>query len=525
MSGADVSGPEVGIPDVLPIRHALFSLSDRTGADALAQALVARGATVWATEGTAKALVGAGIETRAVSELVGQGAWLGGRVKTLHPSLLGGVLARRAEPRDMADLAERGIPAFDLVACTLYPFESLAADAPWEQVVETIDVGGVTLLRAAAKNARDVAVLSGIDQYGDALVALEAHGGVPRALRQAWAQAAFERTALYDAAIAARFTRAQGEDELPAAWVRGFRRARTLRYGENPHQDAALYVDGAAATLAVDAVLEGKELSYNNLVDLDAAMALVSEFAGPACGIVKHNEPAGVGRGAGALEAFTRAFEADALSAFGGVVAFNVEVDARAAEALAKPFLECVTAPGFAPAALDLLRAKKNLRLVRAQPPVPTRWEARALGDGLLVQGVRADAPGIKLEVVSDRAPTPEEMEALLFAWSVVGRARSNAIVIARADRTLGVGSGQTSRIDAVEVALLKARRSGHATEGAVLASDGFFPFGDWVAPARAAGITAAIQPGGSMRDAESIEACNQAGIALVMTGRRLFRH
>ncbi len=512
-------------PDGLAVRHALFSLFDRAGAGELAAALVARGATVWATEGTAKALAETGIEARAVSDLVGQGAWLGGRVKTLHPTLLGGVLARRAEPQDMADLAAREIPAFDLVVCTLYPFEALPADAPWGQVIETIDIGGVTLLRAAAKNAEDVAVLSSPAQYDDALAALEAHGGLPRALRLGWAQAAFERTALYDAAIAARFARANAGEELPGAWVRGYRRARTLRYGENPHQDAALYTGAGSGAHVVDAVLEGKELSYNNLVDLDAAVALVSEFTGPACVVVKHNEPAGVGLGARALDAFTRAFEADALSAFGGVVAFNVEVDAATAEALAKPFLECVAAPSFAPAALDTLRAKKNLRLVRAHAPAPARWEARALGDGLLVQGVRAGAPGLKLEVVTRRAPTPEEMEAMLFAWTVVGRARSNAIVIARAQQTLGVGSGQTSRIDAVEVALLKARRSGHDTAGAVLASDGFFPFGDWVEPARAAGITAAIQPGGSVRDAESIAACDQAGMALVMTGRRLFRH
>jgi phosphoribosylaminoimidazolecarboxamide formyltransferase / IMP cyclohydrolase len=506
------------------VKNALFSLSDRAGAEGLAAALVERGATVWATEGTAQALAAHGIAARAVSDLVGQGAWLGGRVKTLHPSLLGGVLARRAEEQDMADLAERGIPAFDLVVCTLYPFESLPPDASWDRAIETIDVGGVTLLRAAAKNVRDVAVLSSPAQYGDALAALAEHGGIPRALRLAWARAAFERTALYDAAIAERFAGETGPAQgPPATWVRGFRRARTLRYGENPHQEAALYV-GAGAAL-VDAVLEGKELSYNNLVDLDAATALVHEFAGPACVVVKHNEPAGVGRGARAFEAFERAFEADALSAFGGVVAFNVEVDAETAVALAKPFLECVAAPSFAPVALDTLRAKKNLRLVRAHAPSPARWEARALGDGVLVQGVRADAPGLKLEVATHRAPTPEEMEALLFAWTVVGRARSNAIVIARVDRTLGVGSGQTSRIDAVEVALLKARRSGHDTHGAVLASDGFFPFGDWVEPARAAGITAAIQPGGSMRDAESVAACDQAGIALVMTGRRLFKH
>ena len=491
------------------MKHALLSLSDRTGAAALARGLAERGVTLWATEGTAAALNAEGIATRAVSELVGEGAWLGGRVKTLHPSLLGGVLARRFEARDMQDLAERKVPAFDLVACTLYPFESLPDDAPWERVIETIDVGGVTLLRAAAKNCRDVAVLSDPSQYEEAL------GTIDDALRRKWAREAFERVALYDVAIARRFS----GDGLPAAWLAGLKRARTLRYGENPHQEAALY------GVEVEAVLEGRELSYNNLVDLDAAAALVHEFKGPSCVVVKHNEPSGVGLGARALEAFTRAFEADALSAFGGVVAFNCEVDAPAAEALSKPFLECVAAPSFQPAAVELLRTRKNLRVVRTPGRSEPRWQARPLSEGALVQGVRADAPGMKLEVVTRRKPSPEEMAALLFAWTVVGRARSNAIVIARADRTVGIGSGQTSRIDAVEVALMKARRSGHDTRGAVLASDGFFPFGDWVAPAAAAGITCAIQPGGSMRDPESIEACDAAGLAMVLTGVRMFRH
>ncbi len=512
--------------DILPIRHALFSLSDRAGAADLARELAARGATIWATEGTARALAAAGVATRAVSELVGQGAWLGGRVKTLHPSLLGGVLARRDVPDDMRDLAARSIPAFDLVVCTLYPFESLPEGADWPTAVETVDVGGVTLLRAAAKNIEGVAVLSAPAQYPALVAALAAHGGAPRALRLAWAGEAFARTARYDAAIAARYARERGESGPPATWVEAHGRVRALRYGENPHQEAALYAPvGAPGEGSVDAVLEGKELSFNNLVDLEAAVALANDFKGPACAVVKHNEPSGVGVGARAAEAFERAFEADALSAFGGVVAFNVEVDVETARALARPFLECVAAPAFADAALDVLRARKNLRLVRAAAPAPARWEARPLGRGLLVQGVRDDAPALKLEVVTRRAPTPDEMEALLFAWTVVARARSNAIVIARADRTLGVGSGQTSRIDAVHLALLKARRAGHSLAGAALASDGFFPFGDWVEPAREAGLTAAIQPGGSVRDAESIEACDRAGIAMVLTGRRLFRH
>lgn len=520
------SGPGEPGPDLLPVRHALFSLSDRSGALELARTLAERGATIWATEGTATVLESGGLAVRAVSELVGQGAWLGGRVKTLHPSLLGGILARRAVGQDRLELDAAGIPLFDLVAVTLYPFEELEPSAGWARAIETIDVGGVTLLRAAAKNLDDVAVLSSPAQYAEASEALVREGGIPRTLRRRWALAAFERTAAYDAAISAWLRAREGGSpgEPPATWFESHRRLRTLRYGENPHQAAALYARTPGSRF--ESLIEGKELSYNNLLDLEAASTLVAEFPGPAAAVVKHNEPAGVGLGANALEAFTRAFEADSLSAFGGVVMLNREVDAPTAEALARPFLECVGAPSFADGALDLLRAKKNLRLVRVAPAAESdRWQARALGDELLVQGDRSDAPAMKLTVVTKRAPTPAEMEALLFAWTVAGHARSNAIVIARADRTLGIGSGQTSRIDAVQVAVLKARRSGHDTEGAVLASDGFFPFGDWVPAAREAGITAAIQPGGSLRDNESIEACDAAGIAMVITGRRMFRH
>ena len=517
-------------PDVVPVKNALLSLSDRTGAAGLARALVAAGATLWATEGTAAALAAEGVAARPVSDLVGQGAWLGGRVKTLHPALLGAVLARREVASDLADLAARDVPPLDLVVVTLYPFEDLPPGADWAKTVETIDVGGVTLLRAAAKNVRDVTVLSAPSQYARVAEAIAAHGGVPWTLRRELAHAAFERTARYDAAIASAF--AAGDDEgPPVAWGPRWTRLRTLRYGENPHQAAALYAPAGPGAVTADvaapeSLVEGKELSYNNLLDVTAAAALVGEFPGPACVVVKHNEPAGVARAERARLAFDLAFAADALSGFGGVVALNTEVDRDCAQALAEPFLECVAAPSFAAGALDVLAAKKNLRLVRIAPGAPApRWEARAVGAQLLVQGVRDDAPGLQLQVVTKRAPTPEEMDALLFAWTVVGAARSNAIVIARADRTLGIGSGQTSRIDAVEVALLKARRSGHDTAGAVLASDGFFPFADWVAPARAAGIMAAIEPGGSLRDGESIAACDEAGLALVFTGRRLFRH
>ncbi len=346
-------------PSVLAVRHALFSLSERGGAVDLARALHERGATLWATEGTASALAEAGLPARAVSDLVGQGAWHGGRVKTLHPALLGSVLARRDVPEDRADLEEREIPALDLVVVTLYAFEELPARADWPEAVERIDVGGVTLLRAAAKNVRDVAVLSSPAQYGEALEALETHGGIPSAVRRRWARAALDRTASYDAAIAGWMREREGGHGPPELWLAGYRHARTLRYGENPHQAAAFYTAaGAAGGPGLEPLIEGKELSYNNLLDLDAAIALADEFPTPACAIVKHNEPAGVGLGARPLEAFTRAFEGDPLSAFGGVVAFNREVDAETAEALARPFLECVAAPSFAQRALEALAVK-----------------------------------------------------------------------------------------------------------------------------------------------------------------------
>ena len=375
----------------------------------------------------------------------------------------------------MADLAERGIPADRSGRGARSTRSSRPRTRPGRDVVETIDIGGVTLLRAAAKNVRDVIVLSTTRAVRRGARRARGAGGLPRALRLTWARAAFARTARYDAAIAAERSRARSSRRRaaapPATWVRGFERARRLRYGENPHQPAALYAAAGAGAGIVDAVREGKELSYNNLLDLDAAIALVREFAGPACVIVKHNEPCGVGRGARAFEAFERAFEADALSAFGGIVAFNVAVDAETATALAKPFLECVAAPSFAPAALDTLRVEEEPPArARARAASPARWEARALGAGDCSSRARARTrPASSSRWRPGARRTPEEMEALLFAWTVVA-ARALERDRARARRrTLGVGSGQTSRVDAVDVALMKARRVGprHAGRGA----------------------------------------------------------
>ena len=505
---------------------ALVALSDRTGSEALVRALLAHGAAVYATTGTAAHLRAAGLEVRAAERLTHTPEFLGGRVKTLSPDLFGAILARRGHAGDERDLATRGLAPLDLVAVTLYPFEAVPRDAAWADAVEQIDVGGVALLRAAAKNFAHVAVLSAPEQYEAAVAALAA-GGSTEEERRGWAQAAFERTAEYDALISGFFA-ARAAGGPPARWVRAARRTRGLRYGENPHQEAALYTAaGAAAWWGGGAVLEGKELSYNNLVDLEAAARLAYDFDGPACAVVKHNEPSGVGLGAGPAEAYRRAVAADELSAFGGVVALNREVDAECAAAMAGLFLECVAAPAFGAAARAELGKRKNLRavVIPADALAGDGWETRELSRGLLAQRERPDAPPAEEQVVTRRAPTAAEREALAFAWKVAARARSNAVVVACADRTLGVGSGQTSRIDALHVALLKARRAGHDVRGAVLASDGFFPFADWVEVAREAGLTACVQPGGSVRDAESIAAADAAGLAMVFTGRRRFRH
>ena len=514
------------------VRSALFALSDRTGAEALAHALLERGATIYATTGTASYLKGLGLAAEPAERLTRSPEFLGGRVKTLSSDLFGAILARAGHAGDERDLAARDLPAIDLVCVTLYPFESLPRDASWEEAVEKIDVGGVALLRAAAKNFARVAVLSSPTQY-EAVRGAVAQGGTTLEARRALARAAFERTAEYDATIASFFEErasggASGESGLPDIWVRGYRRARGLRYGENPHQEAALYAEtGRAPWWTEGAVLEGKELSFNNLVDLEAGARLVYEFVRPACAVIKHNEPAGVGLGDGPLTAYRRAAAGDPLSAFGGVVAFNIEVDGETAAAMAPLFLECVAAPSFTASAREAFAKRKNLRavVIERESLAAGPWDARPLARGMLVQRVRLDAGEIQLEVKTRRAPTPDEMEALHFAWIVAGRARSNAVVVSRADGTLGVGSGQTSRIDALHVALLKAQRAGHEVRGAVLASDGFFPFADWVEVARGAGLTACIQPGGSVRDAESIAACDDAGIAMVFTGRRQFRH
>ena len=507
-------------------RAALFSLSDKSDVADFARALVAHGTRILASGGTAKHLAQAGIEVTPVEEWTGFPEILGGRVKTLHPHVHGPILARRSEPGDLATLAERGVEPIDLVAVTLYPFESRAASLDEAGAIEEIDIGGVALLRAAAKNFHDVVVIHDPALYAAVLDAYR-QGGPSLEQRRTWALATFARTARYDAAIAGELgRRVTGPDQPPAVHVVALEQVRALRYGENPHQPAALYRRvGESADLHAER--EGKELSYNNLVDLHAAVTLCAQFAGPACVIVKHGEPCGVAAAATVLTAYEEALAADAQSAFGGIVAFNRPLDGPTARQLGAQFVECVAAPQFADEAEDALKSKKNLRLVRlGAQDVTSRdpWSIRLLGRWGLVQREPTEAAP-EWRPVTRRAPTPDELEGLRFAWTVVSAARSNAAVIARGTRLVGLGSGQTSRVDAVDVALLKARRAGHDVRGSVLASDGFFPFADNIDHAAREGITAVVQPGGSVRDPEVIAGCDAHDIAMVFSGRRVFRH
>jgi phosphoribosylaminoimidazolecarboxamide formyltransferase/IMP cyclohydrolase len=509
-------------------RAALFSLSDKRGAAEFAHALAGRGTRIVASGGTARHLAAAGVAATPVEEWTGAEELLGGRVKTLHPNVHAPILARRGEPADLAELAARGLTPIDLVAVTLYPFEQRAGELDEAGAVEEIDIGGVALLRAAAKNHTDVIVLHDPAQYAEALAALESDA-VTAEQRRAWALRAFARTARYDAAIAADLGR-RGADAgaagLPPVHLLALERVRHLRYGENPHQPAALYAR-LGARAALDAWKEGRELSYNNLLDLEAAVALAGRFASPACVIVKHGQPCGAAVAPALEQAYRAALHADEQSAFGGIVAFNRPLDGATAALVAKQFAECVAAPGFTQEASEGFKSKKNLRLVRLEAhsvASADAWSIRLVGPWALLSG-EPGAPAPEWRVVTRRAPGEVEAEGLRFAWVVVAAARSNAIAIARGTTLVGLGSGQTSRVDAVDVALMKARRAGHDLRGTVLASDGFFPFADNVEHAAAAGITALVQPGGSVRDAEVVAACDERDLAMVFTDRRVFRH
>ena len=506
-------------------RAALLSLSDKTGAAEFAAVLAAGGTQILASGGTAAHLVRAGVKVTPVEDWTGFSEMLGGRVKTLHPHVHAPILARRGSPDDMAELAGKGLVPLDLVAVTLYPFEERGRSLDDAGMIEEIDIGGVALLRGAAKNHDGVIVIHDPAQYAEVAEALAR--GVTPVDRRRWALGAFTRTARYDAAIAAEIARRlSAPDEPPAMQALVLERARTLRYGENPHQQAALYVSGGAAT-GLAAHRELKELSYNNLLDLDAAVSLVGRFERPACVIVKHNQPCGAASAETPTEAYLRALAADPLSAFGGIVAFNRPLAGTTATEVAKLFVECVAFPSISPEADAVLSAKKNVRLVRlsASDLAPSaEWQLKPVGPWVLAQRNSGSKPP-PWRTVTRRAPSAAEMSALMFAWEIADAARSNAIALAMGEALIGLGSGQTSRVDAVDVALMKARRAGHDVKGSVLASDGFFPFPDGVTHAADAGVTAIVQPGGSVKDGAVIAEADRLGVAMVFTDRRVFRH
>lgn len=510
-------------------QRALISVSDKRGLLELAQGLVELGFEIVSSGGTARQIREMGFPVLDASEITGFPEILGGRVKTLHPKVHGGILAKRT-PEHLGQLAEFGIGPIDLVVVNLYPFKDTIArkDVTLDEAVEQIDVGGPTMVRAAAKNHRYVLVVVNPDRYPEVLAALRA-GSVDDRMRLALAREAFAHTAHYDSVIAGYLGEFLEDQELfPTEMALPFERKQLLRYGENPHQQAAFYKDprqrGPSVTSAVQR--HGKELSYNNILDLNAALELVREFSEPSAVIIKHNNPCGVATNESLTEAYRRAFAADEVSAFGGIVAFNRPVDPETAVEMSKIFLEAIIAPSFAPEALELLGAKKNLRLLETgdlTPLTPDWMDVRKVNGGLLVQQAdRQLMPYTDMRVVTKRAPSPEELAELSFAFKIVKHVKSNAIVVTRDRTTLGVGAGQMNRVGSARIALTQA---GERARGAVLASDAFFPFPDTVELAIQAGVTAIVQPGGSLKDQESIELADANGVAMVLTGVRHFRH
>jgi len=529
------------LPDLVPVRRALISVYDKTGVVDLGKALVRRGIEIVSTGGTRAALSAAGIASRDISDVTGFPEIMGGRVKTLHPAIHGGLLAVRDDPGHAAAMAEHGIAGIDLLVVNLYPFEDTAASGAGERtIVENIDIGGPALIRAAAKNHGYVAVAVDPADYAVLLAALDRHGGAtPLALRRGLAAKAFARTAAYDSAIAGWFGAATSET-LPAWTSYAGRLAEKLRYGENPHQSAALYVGGAKRPgVATARQVQGKQLSYNNIADTDAAYELAAEFDpddAAAVVIVKHANPCGVAVAPTLAEAYRKALRADPVSAFGGVVAMNRRLDAEAAREIVSIFTEVIVAPEADEDAFAIVAEKKNLRLLLAgslPDPLAGGQTVRAVAGGMLVQDRDAGAiSAADLKVVTKRAPTAAEIADLLFAWQVAKHVKSNAIVYAKDGATAGIGAGQMSRLDSAIIAARKAAEAaaaaglpGSLATGGVCASDAFFPFADGLIAAADAGITAVIQPGGSMRDDEVIAAANERGIAMVFTGMRHFRH
>ena len=526
--------------DLVPLKRALISVSDKTGLIDLAKALDARKVELVSTGGTARTLREAGLKVRDVSDLTGFPEMMDGRVKTLHPMVHGGLLALRDNEEHKGAMDAHGIVPIDLLVVNLYPFEAtVAKGADYAEAVENIDIGGPAMIRAAAKNHGFVSVVTDPQDYIPLLSELDAQSGKTRlAFRQTLAQAAYARTAAYDAAVSNWMAGAIGAD-TPRRRAFAGTLAQPLRYGENPHQGAAFYTDGTnRAGVATAKQWQGKELSYNNINDTDAAFELVAEFdpATPACAIIKHANPCGVATGATMAEAYSRAYDCDRTSAFGGIIALNQPLDGPTAEKIVEIFTEVVIAPGADDAARAIFAGKKNLRLLTTDglPDAGARGLAfKQVAGGFLVQNRDNGAiTPADLRVVTKRAPTDDELRDLLFAWKVAKHVKSNAIIYVRDQATVGVGAGQMSRIDSTRIAAQKARDMAQGlglpaplTQGSVVASDAFFPFADGLLAAAEAGARAIIQPGGSMRDAEVIEAADAAGLAMVFTGMRHFRH
>ena len=516
------------------IQRAILSVTDKTGLVEFAGHLHHLGVELVSTGGTARLLRDAGIPVKEISQLTGFPEMLDGRVKTLHPKVHGGILHIRDNEQHRAAVAEHGIPPIDMVVVNLYAFENTASKpgVEFHEVIENIDIGGPSMVRSAAKNFQDVAIVTSPADYEPIAREMQASGGsLSLATKWRLAQKAFALTAAYDSAIASTLERIgspegklqlSGKAEFPRNLRLSFRKAFDLRYGENPHQKAALYSDGSSGGVANGKQLQGKELSYNNIVDLQAAWDLAQEFEGPVCAIIKHTNPCGTAVGNTLADAYRRALECDPVSAFGGVIGVNRMIDAETATEMAKLFLEVIAAPGFEDAALQIFAAKKNLRLVEIVP-LKQKWVLKHVSGGVLLQDndVRplTDAD---LKVASQRKPSEGEMRDLLFAWKVCKHVKSNAILYARNGQTTGVGAGQMSRVDSARIGAMK---SVLGIKGSVAASDAFFPFPDGVEVIAEAGATAIIQPGGSVKDQEVIDTANRLGLAMVLTGVRHFRH
>jgi len=522
-------------PDSVPIRRALLSVSDKTGILDFARALQQQGVELLSTGGTYKLLVSEGIKATEIADYTGFPEMMDGRVKTLHPKVHGGILARREQ--DDAVMAEHQIKPIDLVVVNLYPFEKTVArpDCALEDAIENIDIGGPTMVRAAAKNHAHVAIVVDAGRYPALLAEMQANGGaLSLATRFDLAVSAYEHTAAYDGAIANYLGRRvqPGSASFPRTFNAQFIKVQEMRYGENPHQQAAFYRERhlTEANIASARQLQGKELSFNNVADTDAALETVKQFREPACVIVKHANPCGVAEAVDIKTAYEKAFATDTESAFGGIIAFNRELDADTARVIVeKQFVEVIIAPKVSAAASQIVAEKKNVRLLecgewpeKSQPD----FDLKRVSGGLLVQERDLGLVTLDdLEVVSKRTPTPEELADLLFAWKVAKMVKSNAIVYASGKQTIGVGAGQMSRVNSARIAAIKAEHAGLKVKGSVVASDAFFPFRDGIDNAAAVGISAVIQPGGSVRDEEVIAAANEHGMAMVFTRMRHFRH